>query len=389
MTRSLVVHVVGARPNFVKMASVVAALEALSVAQLVVHTGQHYDRRLSADVLDDLGFPEPDVFLGIGSGTHAEQVGKTMISLERLYIERQPAIVVVAGDVNATLAAALAAAKLGVPIAHVESGLRSGDWAMPEEINRVLTDRLSSLLFTHSPEAHGHLEREGIDLGRVHYVGNTMIDALHRARPAATRRAVWSVQGLPEGGYILVTLHRPSNVDDDARLLEIAAELASLGRSVPIVFPAHPRTGQKLAALGVSPQLELAGVRIIEPLSYIDFLSLEVGAGAIVTDSGGVQEEAAELGVACFTFRSNTERPVTISHGTNVLLGADPSALRDVRLLPRRQVSIPLWDGNAGKRVAATIFRAMDEGRPRGMVEHDGGSRTVLGSEADLPGVGQ
>jgi UDP-N-acetylglucosamine 2-epimerase (non-hydrolysing) len=260
----------------------------------------------------------------------------------------------VAGDVNSTLACALAASKLGIAIVHLESGLRSFDWSMPEEINRVLTDRLADLLLTHSAEAVDNLEAEGIDRGRVHNVGNTMIDSLRRCEKRARKQAVWADLGMAEGSYVLVTLHRPSNVDDAARLEGIVGGLVELATHAPVIFPVHPRTRARLADNGGLARLEAAGVTCVEPLAYLDFLSLQAGAGAIVTDSGGVQEEASALGVSCFTFRPNTERPITLTHGTNVLLGEDPAEIAEVRPSPHPPTPcvIPLWDGHAGERVA-------------------------------------
>lgn len=356
-----IVHVVGARPNFIKMSPVIDALERVGGArQLVVHTGQHYDARMSDEILADLGFPVPDRFLGVGSGRHGEQTAKALAAFEEVLIEEAPALVVVAGDVNSTLACALAAAKVGIDIAHVEAGLRSFDWTMPEEINRVLTDRLSDILFTHSPEAEPNLAAEGIDTSRVHLVGNTMIDSLRRFEPLARERAAWRAHGLAERSYVLVTLHRPSNVDEPGRLGEIAAALAALAARAPVIFPVHPRTRARLDDGGWMPRLEAAGVRCIDPIGYLDFLSLQTAAGAILTDSGGIQEEASALGVACFTFRGNTERPVTISHGTNVLLGEDPAAIARVEISPHPPTpcAIPLWDGHAGERVAQVIAAA-------------------------------
>jgi UDP-N-acetylglucosamine 2-epimerase (non-hydrolysing) len=357
-----IVHVIGTRPNFVKMAPIVAALTAGGAfRQVIVHTGQHYDAQLSDEVLADLEFPACDHFLDVGSGSHGEQTAKILARFERVLVDERPDVVVVAGDVNSTLACALAAAKLGIPVAHVESGLRSGDWSMPEEINRVLTDRLADLLFTHSPEALENLLTEGVDGDRVHYVGNTMIDSLRRNEERARDRAMWDALGVPRGRYLLVTLHRPSNVDEPEQLRRIVAGLSDLAEQTPIVFPVHPRTRARLEDLGCLDVLTAAGVRCIEPLGYLDFLSAQMCAGAILTDSGGVQEEASAFGVPCFTFRPNTERPVTLSHGTNTLVGDDPSVI--ATLGPNswdvRQATIPLWDGAAGERVAdvlATLF---------------------------------
>jgi UDP-N-acetylglucosamine 2-epimerase (non-hydrolysing) len=361
-----VVHVVGARPNFVKMAPVIAALEERGdVTQRIVHTGQHYDERMSAEMLSDLHFPEPDIFLGVGSGTHGAQTARALEAFERVLLDERPDLVCVGGDVNSTLAVALAAAKVGIPIAHVESGLRSFDWTMPEEINRVLTDRLSQILFTHSPEAAANLALEGIDPGRVRFVGNTMIDSLRRFQPRAEERRPWRQLRLERGDYVLVTLHRPSNVDTGPQLQRVVEALIGLAGHTRVVFPVHPRTTERLRAEGLLSSLTGAGVQCMEPLGYLDFLGLEIGAGAVVTDSGGVQEEASALGVPCFTLRPNTERPVTITHGTNTLLGEDPAPIADIRPheLEHRVARIEGWDGHAGHR-AAEVIAAVLESRP-------------------------
>jgi UDP-N-acetylglucosamine 2-epimerase (non-hydrolysing) len=357
--RTTIAHVVGARPNFVKMAPVIAALERRhAFHQVVVHTGQHYDSRMSDDVLADLDFPEVDVFLGVGSGTHGVQTAKVLSAFENVLLDIRPDVVLVAGDVNSTLACALAASKLGIAVAHLEAGLRSFDWSMPEEVNRVLTDRLADTLFTHSPEASDNLQAEGIGPGSVHYVGNTMIDSLRRCEKRARAMQTWTTVDVEERAYVLVTLHRPSNVDDPARLSAIVEGLVGLSAHAPVVFPIHPRTRARLAEDGALGRLEGAGVACIEPLAYLEFLSMQAGAGAIVTDSGGVQEEASALGVSCFTFRPNTERPITLTHGTNVLLGDDAAEIAEVRPAthPPTPCAIPLWDGRAGERVADALI---------------------------------
>jgi UDP-N-acetylglucosamine 2-epimerase (non-hydrolysing) len=356
--RTTIVHVVGARPNFVKMAPVIEALDRRGVfRQVVVHTGQHYDSKMSDSVLADLNFPEVDIFLGVGSGTHGVQTAKVLSAFEKVLIEVQPDVVVVAGDVNSTLACALAASKLGIAIVHLEAGLRSFDWSMPEEVNRVLTDRLADVLLAHSPEAADNLKAEGICTGKVYNVGNTMIDSLRRAEKRARDLRAWETAGMREREYILVTLHRPSNVDDPARLQAIVGGLVGLASHSSVIFPIHPRTRARLAEDGGLAQLEDAGVACIEPVPYLEFLSLQAGAGAIVTDSGGVQEEASALGVTCYTFRPNTERPITLTHGTNVLLGEDPAEIAEVRPSPHPPTpsAIPLWDGHAGDRVADVL----------------------------------
>lgn len=355
--RDTIVHVVGARPNFVKMAPVIMALEQRrAFRQVVVHTGQHYDAKMSAEVLADLDFPEPDRFLKIGSGAHGAQTAKVLLAFEQVIREEQPVAVVVAGDVNSTLGCALAAAKHRVPVAHVEAGLRSFDWEMPEEVNRVLTDRLSDILFTHSPEAVANLRSEGVVEGRIHHVGNTMIDSLRRSERTARLRRAWEEAGMKLGEYALVTLHRPSNVDDPAQLARIVDALVEMAARFPVLFPVHPRTRARLGEEGVG-RLEAAGARCIDPVGYLDFLSLQSGAGAVVTDSGGVQEETSALGVRCYTLRPGTERPITLTHGTNTLLGDDPGSLKQVELATWDPTpsAIPLWDGHAADRVADVL----------------------------------
>jgi UDP-N-acetylglucosamine 2-epimerase (non-hydrolysing) len=355
-----VVFVVGARPNFMKSAPVLRALERLEpeLDLLLVHTGQHYDAGMSEVFLTELGMPEPDLFLGVGSGTHAEQTAKALVGIEGVLVERTPALVVVAGDVNSTLAGALAAVKLQIPVAHIESGLRSFDETMPEEHNRRLTDHVSAVLLAHSEVALDNLSREGVPAGRVHLVGNTMIDTLLEHVGPARAREPWLRFGLRAGEYGLVTLHRPALVDDPELLRRTATGLRELAASVPLVFPVHPRTRGRLVALGLEPELTAAGVALAEPLGYLDFLGLQAEARLILTDSGGVQEEASALGVACFTLRSSTERPVTIDLGTNTLLGAEPERIAEIPSLlerPPRLAEIPLWDGHAGERAAKVL----------------------------------
>ena len=367
--RASVCFVVGARPNFMKTAPVHRALGTLApeVRRLLVHTGQHYDETMSDIFLEELGLPKPDVSLGVGSGTHGEQTARALVGVERVLIDTEPDLVVVAGDVNSTLAAALAAVKLHVPVAHIESGLRSRDPTMPEEHNRRLTDQVSEILLAHSPEAVDNLVAEGIEPARIHLVGNTMVDSLLLHVDAARRRAPWAAYGLEPGAYVLVTLHRPSLVDDEAVLAETADALASLGRELPIVFPVHPRTRARLEALGLFARLLEAGVVITDPVGYLDFVGLEAEARAVVTDSGGVQEETSALGVPCFTLRDTTERPITIELGTNTMLGRRPDRLLEIPSAlagsdPSMRAPIPLWDGRAGERAAEVLVR--DLGRP-------------------------
>ena len=353
--------VVGARPNFMKAAPVYRALREREDAfeLLLVHTGQHYDQEMSAVFLRELDLPEPDVFLGVGSGSHAEQTAKALVGVENVLLEYQPSVCVVAGDVNSTLAAALAASKLQIPVTHIESGLRSFDDTMPEEANRRLTDHLSQILLAHSDSAVVNLRNEGVDSSRIHLVGNTMIDSLLRHLPFALSREPWVKLNTEPDEFALVTLHRPALVDDHALLRRTVDALAELTEDVTVVFPVHPRTEARLRAA----RLDLGRFRtrrlvLCPPLGYLDFLGLEAKARFVLTDSGGVQEETSALGVRCFTLRDTTERPVTVERGTNIVLGVDPEAIRTVPSLleqKRPSADIPLWDGKAGPRAAAVV----------------------------------
>ena len=356
-----ILHVVGARPNFMKVAPILAQLRKRpGVSQVLVHTGQHYDAKMSDVFFQDLGMPDPDVHLGVGSGTHAQQTAKVMVEIEPVLLRERPEVVVVAGDVNSTIAVALTAAKLGIRIAHVEAGLRSRDWSMPEEVNRVLTDRLSHLLFTPSRDGDENLAQEGIAADRVHFVGNVMIDSLQAALPRARESRIHQQLDVHKGGYALATLHRPSNVDEPAALQRLLSALSEVSARIPVIFPIHPRTRARLPDV-----FEARGLRLIEPLGYLDFLALIDGARLVMTDSGGIQEETTALGIPCLTLRENTERPVTVIEGTNQLVGTDPA-----RVIPAahavlegraKKGRIPeLWDGKAAERVAEILVR---EGR--------------------------
>jgi UDP-N-acetylglucosamine 2-epimerase (non-hydrolysing) len=351
-----VMYVVGARPNFVKMAPVIAQLRhALPDGRhVLVHTGQHYDRMMSSVFLEELGVPAPDYVLKVGSATHAVQTARVMERIETVMNIERPDLVVVPGDVNSTLAATLVAAKLGVRLAHVEAGLRSFDRTMPEEINRIVADEFSDYLFIHSDEASDNLRAEGIERERIHFVGNTMIDTLvamedrFRALGAAARAE------LRAGEYLLVTLHRPALVDGPL-LCDVLAELSRIATQLPVVFPVHPRTRKRVEHLTADPAL-----RLLEPVGYLEFLSLQADAAGVLTDSGGVQEETTYLGVPCFTLRDNTERPVTVRAGTNTLLGLDPARIADIPSAlsgASRATSLPPpgWDGHAAQRLAAVI----------------------------------
>jgi len=328
---------------------------------VLVHTGQHYDREMSALFLEELGLGDPAHLLGVGSGSHAQQTARVMEELEPVLLEEDPDIVLVPGDVNSTLASAIVAAKLCLPIGHVEAGLRSFDRTMPEEINRVLTDSVAELLFTHSPEAQGHLLREGIQEDRIHYVGNTMIDTLEALRHRIEVQDAPAEYGLSLGEYLLVTLHRPALVDGPL-LRDALAALESVAREMPVIFPAHPRTQARVAALG----MRVSDTRLIQPVGYLEFLSLLAGARGVITDSGGIQEETTYLGIPCFTLRDNTERPVTIELGTNVLLGLNPTRIAEVPELlvagREGQTQIPpLWDGQAAKRIVDVLPQVREQ----------------------------
>lgn len=352
-----VLNVVGARPNFMKMAPLARALYALGgVEQSLVHTGQHYDSSMAGDFFDELGLPASDIDLGVGSGSHAEQTAEVMKRFDPVLEAYRPDVVVVVGDVNSTLACALVAAKRHVPVAHVEAGLRSGDRRMPEEVNRVLTDQLSEFLFTTSRDADENLAREGIPTDRIHFVGNTMIDTLAANLERARALDIAGDLDLREGEYALVTLHRPSNVDDPDQMLEIFSALSVIAEERPVVFPMHPRTRASAKRFGALPAL--GEVRTIQPVGYLAMIGLTASARIVLTDSGGIQEETTYLGVPCLTLRRSTERPVTITEGTNRLVPTRTREhiLRAYRDPPRDGASAPeLWDGRAAPRIARIL----------------------------------
>jgi UDP-N-acetylglucosamine 2-epimerase (non-hydrolysing) len=331
--------------------------------QILVHTGQHYDVNMSDVFLADLGLPAPNRCLAAGSGSHAQQTAAVMVAFEQVVGETRPDLVVVYGDVNSTLAAALVCAKCVIPVAHVEAGLRSGDRTMPEEINRLLTDQIADWLFTPSPDADENLLREGILKSKIHRVGNVMIDSLARLLPAAKRSTVLADLGLQPHQYAVVTLHRPANVDDVSILARLLDALSQMSHRLPIAFPVHPRTRQRLAAC--LPQNKSGALRTTEPLGYVDFLRLLSEARIVVTDSGGIQEETTYLGIPCLTMRTNTERPITVERGTNVLVGNDVGLLTqkvhaildgDTSWNRRAPSGIPLWDGHAADRIAPVLL---------------------------------
>jgi UDP-N-acetylglucosamine 2-epimerase (non-hydrolysing) len=353
-----ILYVVGTRPNFIKTAPVIGALRERHPEgrHTIVHTGQHYDRLMSEVFLSELGVPAPDYMLEVGSAGHAAQTARTMERLEPVLADERPDLVMVPGDVNSTLAAALTAVKMGVPVAHIESGLRSFDLTMPEEVNRIVADRFAEWLFLHSPEAVTNLEREGIPAERMHMVGNTMIDTLVALEGRFRTAGAAARLGVEPGSFVLVTLHRPALVDGPL-LGETVAQLAALAQQMPVVFPVHPRTRKMME--GIEP--EHPGLHLIDPLGYVDFLSLLADAGAVLTDSGGIQEETTYLGIPCFTLRDNTERPVTLTSGTNTLLGLDPAAIARIPVLLGERTGTPsqpppLWDGRAAQRIADVIL---------------------------------
>lgn len=364
-----VLNVVGARPNFVKMAPIIRALERRSeiVSSVLVHTGQHYDEKMAGSFFRELDLPEPEINLGVGSGSGTEQTARVMLAFEPVLTAYRPDWVLVVGDVNSTLACALVAARLGIPVAHVEAGLRSFDRGMPEEINRILTDQLADLLLTPSRDADTNLIREGIPAEKIVCVGNVMIDTLYSQMERAARSLILSRLGVRMNGYAVLTLHRPVNVDDPVSLRRLLATFGEIAERIPVVFPVHPRTRSRIEEGGIVVPDNL---RMIEPLGYHDFLQLWQNARLVATDSGGLQEETTALGVPCLTLRDNTERPVTVELGTSRLVGTDPQRINDAidALLatdhpldsgfcpPLTRTTIPLWDGAAANRIADCLI---------------------------------
>jgi UDP-N-acetylglucosamine 2-epimerase (non-hydrolysing) len=357
--------IAGARPNFMKIAPIIRALEARKscggpLGYRLVHTGQHYDARMSGDFFTQLGIPEPDVNLEVGSGTQAEQTAAIMVRYEKLLLEQRSALCLVVGDVTSTMACAIAAQKLCVPVAHVEGGIRSGDWTMPEEINRMVTDAITNWFFTTSSVANDNLRRAGVADERIYFVGNTMIDTLlanlDRLRPPG----FWAKLDLQSGGYFVVTLHRPANVDGLAGFVRLLVAVAEATRGLPVVFPVHPRTAKTLGEMAEVP----ANILLVEPQPYLEFNYLVKNAKAVITDSGGITEETTVMGVPCITLRDSTERPETVTIGTNELLGTDPSKLKPAldRLFAGKwkKGGIPeLWDGKTGERIVAILERIL------------------------------
>jgi UDP-N-acetylglucosamine 2-epimerase (non-hydrolysing) len=354
--------IVGARPNFMKIAPVIREIERRTAAGTpityrLVHTGQHYDRSMSGSFFEDLGIPEPHVNLNVGSGTQAEQTAGIMLGYERLLAEKKPDLCIVVGDVTSTMACAITARKMLVSVAHIEGGIRSGDMTMPEEVNRIVTDSITDYFFTTSETANQNLKRNGIRDDRIFFVGNTMIDTLLHSRPRFRKPALWDPLKLKEKGYIVLTLHRPNNVDDPANLSHLLDEISDSSGNMPLIFPVHPRTRKiiKESGMTVSPALSLT-----EPLGYLEFNYLVERALAVITDSGGITEETTVMGVPCMTLRNSTERPETVTMGTNELLGTNPDAIAPAmsRLLSgnwKKGVTPPLWDGHTSERIIEII----------------------------------
>ena len=354
--------IAGARPNFMKIAPIIHAIqksksEGNNIDFRLIHTGQHYDKKMSGDFFEQLEIPEPDNNLGAGGGTQAEQTAAIMIRFEKELMENPADLVLVVGDVTSTMACAITAQKLHTKVAHVEGGIRSGDWSMPEEINRLVTDSITNYFFTTSELANENLRKSGVKEEQIFFVGNTMIDTLFKQRPNFKKPAVWDELGLKEREYIVMTLHRPANVDEGEKLQELMSEIVNHSHEVPLVFPVHPRTAKILEGLGVShPRLHM-----IEPLSYLEFNYLVERAKAVVTDSGGITEEASIMNVPCMTLRDNTERPETITLGTNELLGTDPKAIQPAmeKLFAgkwKQGQEIPMWDGKTAERIIEILL---------------------------------
>lgn len=357
--------IAGARPNFMKIAPIIDAIRqeqkrGTDIDFHLVHTGQHYDRNMSGSFFDQLGIPDPDVNLGAGGGTQAEQTAAIMTGYEKLLMERRSDLCVVVGDVTSTMACSITAQKMLIPVAHVEGGIRSGDWKMPEEINRLVTDSITNYFFTTSPNANSNLKKSGVEDSRIFFVGNTMIDTLLKHRPAFRKPDLWDDIGLQEKNYIVMTLHRPSNVDEEEVLKKLMDEILDHTRDLPLVFPVHPRTAKTLRQLGINHER----LHLVDPLGYLEFNYLVERSKAVITDSGGITEETTVMGIPCMTLRDSTERPETVAIGTNELLGTDPKAIKPAmdKLFSGewKKGEIPeLWDGKTAERIVTHIIRIL------------------------------
>lgn len=370
-----VLCIVGARPNFMKIAPLMRVFraDATRFQATLLHTGQHYDEAMKEAIFRQLEIPEPDIDLGVGSGTHGQQTAQIMLRFEPILAQQKPDVVLVVGDVNSTIACALVAVKEHVPVVHIEAGLRSFDRAMPEEINRVLTDQIAELLFTTEPDGAVNLRREGVPEERIHFVGNVMIDTLLSNRKKAVEPAVTLAEYAPDldagEDYAVLTMHRPSNVDDPVVLRRLVTTLVELSEQLPLVFPVHPRTASRIAGEGLDDELARGRVFQTPPLGYLQLLGLMAGARLVLSDSGGIQEETTALGVPCVTLRENTERPITVSNGTNTVVGTDSKAIRgcvdDILGSGGKAGRIPeLWDGQAAVRIAEILHRHFLQGKP-------------------------
>ncbi len=370
---AVITLIAGTRPNYMKVAPLWKALRAEpgKFKPVLVHTGQHYDNTMSGVFFRELGLPEPDVSLNVGSGSHAEQTGRAMIAIEQFLAADRPDMLVVVGDVNSTIAGALAAVKLGIRVAHIEAGLRSFDMTMPEEINRVATDAISDILFTSCRDADSNLLKQGIPAGKIHFVGNIMIDSLTSILPLAAKSGVLEKHGLKAGSYVCVTLHRPSNVDDPVRLPAILDALSESAGEIPVIFPVHPRTRARITELGNRIRIQ-ANMQMCDPMGYLDFVQLMSHAAVVLTDSGGIQEETSYLGIPCLTLRENTERPITITHGTNRLIrpssddivGEIRNGIKSAAEPFTRHAPIELWDGHTAGRIVKILAAEMEWDTP-------------------------
>ncbi len=359
-----VLNIVGARPNFMKIAPIVREMKRRNdeFQPLIVHTGQHYDQAMSDSFFNDLGIPEPDFHLNVGSASHAVQTAKIMMEFEPIVLQEKPDWVLVVGDVNSTIACALVCAKLGVKVVHVEAGLRSWDRTMPEEINRILTDSISDLLLTTSQDADENLKNEGISADKIGFVGNVMIDSLFYNLEKSKDSNVREELNLTENEYAVLTLHRPSNVDEQETLANLLDAIITISEKIPIIFPVHPRTRNNIEKFGLAEKVEESNIRLIEPYGYLDFMRLYSGAKLVLTDSGGLQEETTALGIKCLTLRENTERPITITQGSNILVGTNPEKIKSAAFeaLSNETENAdkkipPLWDGKAAERICDAL----------------------------------
>jgi len=359
--------IAGARPNFMKISPIIDAIRAeqkrgREIGFRLIHTGQHYDRNMSGSFFEQLGIPDPDVNLGAGGGSQAEQTAAIMIGYEKILMEKPSDLCLVVGDVTSTMACAITAQKMHIPVAHIEGGIRSGDWTMPEEINRLVTDSITNWFFTTSETANENLRKTGVDHSRIFFVGNTMIDTLFKHRPRFRKPPIWDKLGLIEGNYMVMTLHRPANVDEEEKLKGLMQEIINHSENLPLVFPVHPRTAKILKQLGI----EYNRLHIVDPLGYLEFNYLVERSKAVITDSGGITEETTVMGIPCMTLRDNTERPETITKGTNELLGTDPKAIKPAmeKLLSGKwkEGEIPeKWDGKAAERIVRFLTELLEQ----------------------------